>query len=145
MGDHKPGKSIPDGRCIRFRRGLVNRISRLLHMRYTIREIADELQVEPRQIRRYLSNGAPCEVDDKGHVWVIGTQFRDWVNDVRESRKNPLGPGQAYCLRCNAVATMIGPLSTVRVRKTRFQVLMGKCAVCGAKVTRGQSRRRKRD
>jgi len=133
-----------NGRCIRFRRSLIARLPGLLHMRYRIHELASELGTEPRQIRRYLSYGAPCETDDAG-VWVVGSAFHDWVNDIQVSRKNVLEPDQAYCLRCNAPRQMVGPISTFEVHKTRFQVQTGKCAVCGAKVTRGQSGSKNRD
>lgn len=49
---------------LRIPRDLINRLSRLLHMRYRVSELARELRIDPRTVRNYLKHGCPYEMDE---------------------------------------------------------------------------------
>ena len=126
---------------LKIERGNVLKLQRLLHMRYKPSELARELGLSVDTIyRSYLPAGAPCEVDQKGHMWIIGDVFAAWVLEhVRTHRKRgpktEMLPGQAYCVTCNQVITLMNP----RLEKPNSRgiaTLKGRCPKCGRKVNR---------
>ena len=54
-----------------------------------------------------------------------------------KSNRHPTQDGQAWCLRCNKVVEMVGPLST-RETINRMGLVTGKCSICGGIVNQGQ-------
>lgn len=117
------------------------RLQRLLHMRYKPSELAEEIGISTDTIyRSYLPAGAPCEIDQKGHTWIIGDVFAGWVVDHLKTnrRKKPkmkMESGQAYCVGCNKVVTLLKP----KVEKPNARGVAnftGKCPTCSRKVNR---------
>lgn len=51
----------------------------LLPMWYSLRELAQELEVSVRSIQWWLDQGMSCRRDEHGHVWINGRQFAAWV------------------------------------------------------------------
>ena len=110
-------------RQIRFTRSMVQRARRLLHMRYKPSELADELGCSIDVIyRRWLPGGCPHERDKKGHIWIVGTAFRDWMLAVRREAvaegRAKLGEGQAYCVRCEQAVDMVVATSAKLIDET---------------------------
>ena len=126
---------------IKFSRTLITRLPRLLWMRYTVPELARELNCKPSQIRTLLTHGCPHERDEKGKAWITGTDFAAWAQATLTRNRHPLGPGQAWCCRCNSRVTMLGPLN-VRPTTAHLELVSGTCAICGQTVNRGRARRR---
>ena len=96
MANRRIGVKIP--------RTLIIRLPRLLRMKYTIPEIARELNCTPKKIRTFLGHGCPHERDDKGKVWIIGTAFAAWAEATLTGNRRPLQDGEAWCLgwgRCD--------------------------------------------
>lgn len=90
----------------RVSRGLMRKSLKLLHMEYKPSELADELGINPKTIyRTWLEAGLPFRRDKSGHVWIVGTEARAWVEKMTTKRKGEkqetLELTEAFCLTCN--------------------------------------------
>ena len=126
---------------IKIARGNASRLKRLMHMRYKPSELAEEVGISTDTLfRHYLPAGAPCEVDQQGHTWIIGDHFAKWVLDYAKvnRRRQPvqkMEPGQAYCVTCRKVVMLL----KTKVEKPNARGvanLVGKCPECGKRVIR---------
>lgn len=110
------------------------RLPRLLHMEYTLRELAGEIGCSRQQMHRAVADGCPCRVTAGGRVWVSGDEFRAWYENLVAARKQPLGADEAYCLRCRAPVPLAAP--TRRTLPNGAVLLSGQCPVCQAAINR---------
>jgi hypothetical protein len=108
----------------------------LLSMLYTVRELADELNMPERTLRDWLHHGAPHTRDRLGHIWVNGRAFMAWVASQRKKNKrDKLQPGEGYCMSCNRIVMMQHP--TPRRSSGKLVYIQGVCPQCNGKVSRG--------
>lgn len=124
-------------------RAQIIRLSRLIHMKYRPSEIADLLGVNVETVRRsYLQAGCPHERDEHGHIWIIGTSFRLWANEVIAERKRkkskPMAKNEGWCLKCNQRVKMIDP--KVKPINHYLELLQSVCINCGSIVNRGRAK-----
>jgi hypothetical protein len=125
---------------IRLDQAAVARLGRLLHMEYTPAELADELGCNARQIRQTaLPQGCPHRRDERDHIWIIGSEFRQWYQGTQAKTRHPMQDDEAWCLRCGRAVVMDGPL-TVVPRHGRAELVKGFCYLCGGRVNRLRSR-----
>jgi len=122
-----------------FSRPQIIRLSRLLYMKYRPSEIAEVLEVNVHTIYgNYLKKGCPHRRDEKGYIWIIGTEFREWAeNEVTERKnkqKNPMKENEGYCLKCNKRVTMVDPI--VSYSGGNREIIQSNCPDCGTKVNR---------
>ena len=105
-------------------------------MLYTVRELSEAIGVADRTLRDWLFAGAPHFYDQKGHIWIDGREFADWVAGLRKpKRERKLNDHEAYCMRCNRVVEMVNP--TVNVIRGNLLVRKGKCPHCQCTINRG--------
>ena len=115
------------------------RLGRLLHMEYTPGELAAELKISVRRFwRDFVPAGCPHRREEKDRIWIVGTAFRDWYGEFQEERRRPMGPDEAWCLRCKEAVAMVGPFEVKR--HLYVEIVQGRCAVCGCKVNRARRR-----
>ena len=108
----------------------------LLPMRYSVRELSEELNIADRTLRDWLKAGAPHQRDTRKHIWIVGTQFSQWVHNQRKpKREHKLSDHEAYCLRCNAVVILNNPKR--QAIKGKLVHIKGICPHCGCKINRG--------
>lgn len=124
-------------------RAQVIRLSRLLYMKYRPSEIADIIDVNVETVRRsYLAAGCPHERDTSRHIWIVGTEFKAWAEDVIAKRKrktpNPMDENEAWCMKCNDRVEIINP--TVKPVSYYLEILQSICPRCGTKVNRARAR-----
>lgn len=125
-------------------RAQIIRLSRLLNMYYRPSEIAKLISVHPETVRTtYLAAGCPYHRSKNGHIWIIGSDFREWAEDVIAKRKrkgtNPMADDEAWCFKCNKRVKLENPRS---VQVNRYLELMqSTCPICGTKINRAQARR----
>lgn len=122
----------------RIARGVMRRSLKLLEMEYTPAELADELGVSPKTIyTSYLPAGLPFRKDGTGHVWIIGTSARAWLEGATqhsvEKPVPPLGKDDAFCVKCRQVVTMD---KISRRRFGRAGIMSGICPKCGREARR---------
>lgn len=109
-----------------------HKLQKLLHMKYTPRELAEELGVNPRQFYFvYLPLGCPHERDSRRHIWIVGTQFRDWYKATYKKRK--LAKNEAYCVSCKQPVQIVDPKEN---SKEGLTYVTFKCPGCGNKVAK---------
>ncbi|MBT3388904.1 MAG: hypothetical protein HN413_00680 [Chloroflexi bacterium] len=108
----------------------------LLPMRYSVRELAEELKMSERTLRDWLNTGAPHERDNRQHIWIIGTHFSQWVQEQRKpKRERKLLDHQAYCLRCKDIVELKSPEH--QPIKGKLVHIKGVCPHCGCIINRG--------
>ena len=105
------------------------RLQRLLHLEYTVRELSAEIACTPRTIRTALAAGCPHRKTPAGRVYVTGDEFRDWYVELCAGRRCPLGPGEAFCLRCRQ-AMPLPEDPEMRLLEHGIRLLSGPCPQC---------------
>ena len=110
------------------------RLPRLLRMEYTLHELAEELQADLRHIRQACEAGCPHRQDDKQRVWVNGESFRTWYVALVAGRKQKLGPGEAYCLRCRQPVRFTADEAVTQADGVVREA--GVCPKCGRRINR---------
>jgi excisionase family DNA binding protein len=108
----------------------------LLDMLYTPAEIAEELGVSRDTVYQfYMPNGMPCTRGPRGHIWIHGRTFAEWVEAMRKRKPGvKLADGEAYCVKCKCAVKITRPREVAR---GRFHLLAGTCPQCKSKVQRG--------
>lgn len=124
-------------------RAQVIRLSRLLHMKYRPSEIAEILDISVETVyRQHLASGCPHERDETGHIWIIGSTFRDWAEDVIAKRKQggpaPMDDDQAWCMSCGRRVRIIQP-EALPINKN-LECFQGQCPDCGEAISRARRR-----
>ena len=108
----------------------------LLPMLYTVSEISAALDLAERTLRDWLSVGAPHSRDPRGHIWINGREFADWIANMRApKKKRKLRDDEAFCMRCNRVVQM-SEIST-KPMQGKLILIRGKCPDCGCRINRG--------
>lgn len=93
-------------RVAKLSRALMRRSIRLLDMEYKPAEIAAELAASKEQILRMVSAGAPARKDAKGHYWIHGSKFAEWLETAAPKKtgdKTEFADNESYCFRCHSV------------------------------------------
>jgi len=68
----------------KFDQRVIVRAHGLLPMLYTPRELGEELGVPSRTIREWIKQGMPYQRDEKGFLWIKGSEFAQWVKQMRK-------------------------------------------------------------
>jgi hypothetical protein len=112
----------------------------LLPMQYKLNEIADKLDINPRTLSDWTDAGAPHMHDSRGHIWIVGTEFAQWVDQIRSQKKKASGnktlaDNQAFCMHCRKPVGLINPVILPGHGKLIY--IQGICPNCGCNVNRG--------
>ncbi len=104
-------------------------------MMYTLSELGADLDVPARLLREWLTRGLPHQRDGRGHIWIDGRCFTEWIKIESQAKvSKSLSDDEAYCLRCRQPAKLINPTSTQRGKQILWQ---GVCPNCGNLIYRG--------
>ncbi len=133
--DITPGRSI---NAPRIRRGMMRRSLRLLEMEYAPSELAEELGCTSKTIyQSYLPAGLPFRKDGTGHVWIVGTAARAWLEKMTQHNAEnpvaPIGSDEAFCVRCGDRVKLVNP---TRRHFGRAGIMAGTCPICGKDIRR---------
>jgi tRNA G26 N,N-dimethylase Trm1 len=108
----------------------------LLPMAYKVRELASAIAMPERTLRDWLAQGAPHHRDAQGHIWIIGTEFRVWVEKNRKPKKvSKMRDNQAYCMHCGSVVELL--CSETRHVRGKLTSTTGQCPHCKSTIYRG--------
>jgi hypothetical protein len=124
-------------RSARFKvpHSVIVRAPGLLPMLYTPTELEQELSVPARTIREWLDRGLPHQRDGRGHIWIDGRRFADWVKALHESKPGKImGDDEAYCVRCRRPVKWLDPIRDQRGKQVWWR---GVCPKCGGAICRG--------
>jgi hypothetical protein len=111
----------------------------LLPMLYKVGELAFDLGIPDSTLRDWLNTGAPHQRDRRGHLWVNGQEFAQWVEKQRTKKvSDKLADDEAYCLRCRQPVALINP-KFIPI-KGKLINIKGICPQCGNVINRGGRR-----
>ncbi len=102
---------------------LMRRSMRILDMEYKPSEIAQELGAGQEQILKLILAGAPARKDSKGHYWIHGTTFVNWLHAAapkNDRDKNTFADNECWCVGCRSVVIYIE-------HKRKGTISYGKC------------------
>jgi len=109
-----------------------NRLRRLLNMMYTTNELANEIGVSPRMVRRvYVPLGCPHTRNQQNHIMINGVDFRDWYQ--RMYKKRSPAEDEAFCLICGDTVKMVDPSPK---ELDGLSYVVAKCSNCGSNIAR---------
>jgi hypothetical protein len=121
--------------CIRVPHSVIVCAPGLLPMLYALSELAAELRISVRPLREWLKQGMPQQRDARGHIWIDGRRFANWVAELHHARSaRRMGPAEAYCVRCRKPVRLIDPVRSCQGQKV---LLRGVCPECGGSIFRG--------
>ncbi len=132
----KPTKTPTKGRLKGAQR---HKLFKLLYMKYKPSELAEELDIPVEWFYRiYIPLGCPHERDEGKHIWIVGTEFREWYLEIY--RKHKLRDDQGYCVSCKRPVDIIDPIEH---ESNDWLYLLSQCPRCGKNVAKilGQKRR----
>lgn len=111
------------------------RLRRLLHMEYTVTELAEEIGCSRRIIDRAIAEGCPHH-KNTNRLYVVGDTFAGWYRTQaqREQTKITLAPNEGYCLHCRKATPLIEEHSEPNSKGV--VLVRGRCGICGKKVSR---------
>lgn len=119
----------------RFSQRTLASVRGLLPTLYRSAEICQKLDITSGDLHDWMRNGLPYQQDGRGHLWFDGQALAAWVQRVREAwPSQPLGPGEAYCLRCRRAVPMTNPSQR---REGRHILHIARCPDCGCTIHRG--------
>ena len=121
---------------IAIHHNVIVRAPGLLHMKYTMAELAEELRMPYSTLKDWcLKFDVPQARDLQNHVWIIGTEFAKWVVTMKKvKRQKVLLVNQAYCMRCNVIVEM-QQIESLHI-KGKLIHFKGFCPNCGCKINR---------
>lgn len=126
---------------MRFSRNIIIRLNRLLNMCYRPSELAHEIGCHVDTVyRSYIPAGCPHERDDRGHIWIVGTEFAQWVRTSASKKRSKMADDEAFCFKCNKPVKLTGDL-TVKPTNKHLELVTGACPECGTTINRARARR----
>lgn len=127
--EEKHSKTIMRGRLKGAQR---YKLRKLVDMKYKPSELADELDIEVDWIYKiYVPLGCPHEKESRRHIWIIGTEFREWY--LKTYRKHQIAENEAYCVSCKKPVPLVDPVEN---NKNGMTYLLSKCPHCGKTVAK---------
>jgi hypothetical protein len=125
----------------KFGRSQMLRLSRLLNMRYTPAEIAREIGVSVDTVyRSYIPAGCPAEQGPDRRIWIVGTEFRNWVLSLQTHKQTHPAcaePGVGWCFHCAKPVRVVN--ASIHPVNYYLERLQGACEYCGKVVNRLQA------
>jgi hypothetical protein len=133
MNNHRSNSRTASG--VRLPHGVIVRAPGLLPMLYRPGELAQDLEIPESTLRDWLGTGLPYQRDERGHIWINGQEFAEWVKASRRApASHKMAKDEAYCFRCQQPVKLVNPSATFR---GKHQVLKGVCPDCGTTINRG--------
>jgi hypothetical protein len=100
-------------------------------MSYTIKEMADCLNVSEKTCLRWITSGLPIVPGGKKPILMLGSDIKDFLRTKDSKKKIKLKRSEFYCLTCKAARN--AKRGSI-VKKTNQKT--GVCRVCNGKMSR---------
>ena len=113
---------------------------RLLDMKYKLSELANELDVSEKYVRKSLvyTRGMPCHYDNTGHIWFYGNEVKQWLANAYEAKYKksvtPLKENEFYCVNCHTQQEIDNYTIETNSRGTPYKKAY--CPVCGTRMNK---------
>src|SRR5438270_74434 len=99
-----------------------------IHRSYTTSEVAELLDAHKQTVARWIAAGLPL-VEQKKPYLIHGTDLRAFLS-ARKPPKQPLRPGEIYCVGCPAPRRPDGDVADLAPRSDTTGSLIGICPTC---------------
>ncbi len=100
-------------------------------MSYTIKELADCLNVSEKTCLRWVEKGLPIVPGSKKPMLLLGSDIKDFLRKKDSKKKVKLKRNEFYCLTCKAARNAKrGSIKKLKNRKTAL------CRVCNGKMSK---------
>lgn len=117
-----------------MKRGHPNHRLVKIHRNYTVYEIASVLGVHRNTVRAWIGDGLPT-VEGRP-VLMLGADIIIFLQNRRQKKRRPCGPGQMYCFRCRAPEFPVGGPLEISIVNDKVANLAGLCPSCGGLMRR---------
>lgn len=104
---------------------------------YTIQEVADVTGVSTRTITTWISKGLPVMTDQRPHL-IRGDDLRDFILNMRRTRKTQLALHRFYCLGCRDARHAAEGFAECRIDGNSAS-LKAICEACGGIINKSVS------
>jgi hypothetical protein len=108
------------------RRYIIRRVK--IHRTYTPSEAGKLLGVHKHTVGRWIVSGLPL-IERKRPYLIHGADLRTFLV-ARQPRKQPLRPGEMYCLGCRTPKRPAGDMADLVGRPATTGTLIGICPTC---------------
>ncbi|MBV8567640.1 MAG: helix-turn-helix domain-containing protein, partial [Methylobacteriaceae bacterium] len=99
-----------------------------IHRNYSVPEVVKLLGVHKHTVSRWIARGLPL-IDRRRPFLIHGADLRAFLM-ASQPAKQPLRPGQIYCLRCRAAKCPAGDIADLVPRSPTSGALIGICPTC---------------
>jgi excisionase family DNA binding protein len=99
-----------------------------IHRTYTPAEAAKLLGVHKLTVARWIASGLPL-IEQRRPYLIHGADLREFLA-AHQPRKQPLQPGEMYCLPCRAPRRPAGDMADLTARSETTGTLIGICPIC---------------
>ncbi|MBO6790604.1 MAG: hypothetical protein JJ894_08715 [Dinoroseobacter sp.] len=100
-----------------------------IHRIYTIRQLADLLEVTVGTVRRWCRLGLPCLTDMRPFL-IVGRDFLEFHAEKLARKKTRLKPFEVYCLGCQAARSPQPGLVDAEPMDSTRERIMAICPTC---------------
>jgi hypothetical protein len=100
------------------------------HCSYTIGEIARQLGVHKRTVRRWTTMGLPCCVGGRPTL-ILGGDLKDFLRERRAKKRRKCSECQLYCVACRMPKHPAGKMVELIRMSTAAGLLRAICPDCG--------------
>jgi len=106
-----------------------------IHRSYTVEEIAKLFGIHKNTVRRWVKDGL-ATVDDRRPMLILGHVLVAFLQVRRAKNKQPLKPGEIYCVRCRSPKSPAGDIAEYFPYTDKFGNLIAICPDCDALMNR---------
>jgi hypothetical protein len=106
-----------------------------IHRSYTVEEIAKLFGIHKNTVRRWVKDGL-ATIDDKRPMLILGHVLVAFLQARRAKNKQPLKPGELYCVRCRSPKSPAGDMAEYFPYTEKFGNLIAICPDCDALMNR---------
>ncbi len=100
-----------------------------LHYSHSVEEIAKALGCHRQTVRLWIKQGLPADSSMRP-VLVRGEDLRKFLSGKYSNGKQPMLPGQMYCLKCRARQSPAFEVADLIVVTPNIGTLQGMCPEC---------------
>lgn len=100
-------------------------------MSYTIKELAECLDISQKTCSRWIESGLKTVEDSKKPILMLGSEIKNFLRDKDSKNEIKLKRHEFFCLRCKAArSAKRGTIKKLKGLKT------ARCRVCNGKICR---------
>ena len=105
---------------------------------YSTQEVADLLEVHPRTVQGWYSEGLP-RIDDRRPFLVLGANLIEFMRLRKSRNRKKCADNELYCCRCRVPRLSRNGFVTYQVLNSKTMIVRCLCSVCGSRMSQLRS------